>query len=79
MTSTREIPNQRISGVELTERDCFLWLINNLGEARDAANGLAQLRKDLRFYQIAMMLDRVKDNASRLMTKPKGLIIPGRM
>lgn len=67
-----------VSGSPMSEKDCFLWLIQNLGESRDAARGLAQLRKDMRWQQIAMLLDRVSDNAKRLMTKPQGLIIPGR-
>lgn len=78
MASTKEVPNQIISGSAMSERDCFLMLIDSIGNARNCANGIAQLRKDIRWVAITKILDEMKDKVELLHKKPQGLIIPGR-
>jgi len=70
--------NMLHSSSVMTEIDCFKRLIDALDNARNAANGLAQLRKDMRWYVIAKMLDAIRDKTTKLMTKPKNIIIPSR-
>lgn len=70
--------NMLHSSSAMTEVDCFKRLIDALENARHSANGLAQLRKDMRWYVIAKMLDAIKDKVSKLMVKPKGIVIPSR-
>lgn len=75
--STKEIETQIVAGSPMTERECYMWLVNNLGEARDAARGLAHLRKDMRWLAVSGIFDEVKAKATMLMNKPQGLVIPG--
>ena len=72
-----EIPNQIITGTPYTERECFARLVNDIGNARDAARGMAQLRKDMRWQHVAGLLDQMRDNIQRLMVSGTGLIVPG--
>ena len=69
MTTTREIPNQLIVPTELTERDLFLWLLDSLGKAKDCSRGLAQSRKDIRWLQVASLLERTRENVIKLKDK----------
>lgn len=75
----KDIPNQIISGNVMSERDCFLHLIEHIGQARASANGLAQLRKDVRWLAICGIFDEMKQKVEILMVKPNGIIVPPRM
>lgn len=72
----KELPNQIISGNAMSERDCYLHLMEHIGQARAAANGLAQLRKDVRWLAVCGIFDEMKEKVQLLATKPQGLIIP---
>ncbi len=60
----------RERGRPLTERELFGWLQDNLGEARDAARGLAHSRKDPRWLSVAKLLDACREKTGTLMNKP---------
>ncbi len=74
----KEIPNQIISSSPVTERELFARLLSDLGNARDAARGLAHSRKDLRFLAIAGLFDEIREKSALLMHKPGGIVIPPR-
>lgn len=74
--SSKEVPNQIINGSVMSERDCFLHAIEHCGQMRAAINGLAHLRKDMRYLAVCGILDEIKQNLELLYTKPAGLIIP---
>lgn len=71
-----EVPGQLRSGIPMNEKECFLRIIEHVGHARAAANGLAHLRKDVQWLAICAMLDQFKLNVETLMVKPNGIIIP---
>lgn len=73
----REHPDQIISGSPVSERQLYLWLQDYLGRAEDAARGLAHARKDARWLKISGLLAMARENTSRLMNRPQGLVIPG--
>lgn len=59
-----------IQGRDMSERELFMWLQNNLGEARDAARGLAHARKDPRWLHVGKLLDECQQRTKALMQRP---------
>lgn len=74
----REIPGQIVSGIPQTERELFARLLSDLGNARDAARGLAHSRKDMRWLAVAGIFDEIKEKAALLMNRPNGIVVPRR-
>ncbi len=70
-----------VDGRAMTEAECYAFLSDRLGQASDAARGLAHLRKDMRWKALSEMLVQCRDNAKLLLHKKRsgGLIIPARM
>lgn len=65
-----------VDGRPLTERECFAHLVDCLGRACDAARGLGHLRKDMRWIAVSGVLQEVRDRATLILHKPKGISIP---
>ena len=76
MASSREVPNQIINGTVMSERDCLLHFVEHMGQARASLNGLAQLRKDMRYLALCGIIDEIREKATLLANKPAGIVIP---
>ena len=69
-------PDQIINGNVMGEKDCLLHFAEHMGQAKAAINGLAHLRKDVRYLAIEGILEEVKQKALLLARKPAGIVIP---
>ena len=54
---------------DLNEREAFAALLDSLSRARDSMRAIGLLRSDARWIEACQIFDRVKDNATRLMTR----------
>lgn len=77
MSLTRELPQQRMSGSVLSEREIFLRMMNHLDELHTLARGMAQSRKQQDWLIVAGFYERNKQMVKQLMMKPMGLVLPG--
>ncbi len=56
----------------LSENDLVAKMLHHLGEATSCAKGIAQLRKDTRWFAFSQVLQNVNDNV-RLLYNARGL------
>lgn len=72
----KEIDGQIISGNAMSEKDCLLHFVEHMRQAKASINGLAHLRKDIRYKAIEGIIEEVMQKALLLAQKPNGIIIP---
>ncbi len=75
-----EIAGQRITGIDVTERELFARSIHHIKSLRDCYRGLALKRGDEHWLVPPRMMEELEDRTKRLMTARQTpfLILPRR-
>lgn len=55
---------------EMTEREAFGHVLEGFGRARDGLRAMAQLRKDMRWQETAILLGQIEEKVKILAQRP---------